>query len=41
MMRVVDVKNTGYNMQIGKLTTKRDHYFPVNFLNNQDLSTIE
>jgi hypothetical protein len=34
MFRVVDVKNEGYNMQIGKLTTKREHFFPLDFANS-------
>ena len=31
MMRVVEVKNTAYNYQIGKLTVKKDHFFPADF----------
>lgn len=41
MLRVVDIKNTGYNQQIGKLTAKREHYFPVDFSNDIDVNKVE
>ena len=41
MLRIVAVQNSGYNLQIGKLVTKREHFFPVNFQNDRDISKIE
>ena len=31
MLRIVEVQNSGYNLQIGKLVTKREYFFPVDF----------
>lgn len=40
-LRKVDIQNPGYNQQIGKLTTKREHFFPVDFSSQSDISKVE
>ena len=41
MLRKVDTQNPGYNQQIGKLTIKREHFFPVDFSSQSDISKVE
>lgn len=41
MLRIVDIKNTGYNYEKGNLTAKEVHFFPVDFVNGKDINNVE